>query len=76
MPWPAAGICAQLAIAKWGAVSMVSSCSVGHHLKDLLLCRRVFLDTGKLLGVFIVGSVATVAATVLAFKLLPLASLG
>mmetsp|Transcript_4280 Transcript_4280/g.12066 ORF Transcript_4280/g.12066 Transcript_4280/m.12066 type:complete len:224 (+) Transcript_4280:135-806(+) len=38
--------------------------------------RRVFLDTGKLLGVFVVGSVATVLSTLAAFALLPLASLG
>jgi len=38
--------------------------------------RRVFFDTGRLLSVFLLGSVATVVATLVAFKLMPLASLG
>jgi hypothetical protein len=38
--------------------------------------RRVFFDTGKLLSVFMLGSVATILSTLAAFKLMPLASLG
>ncbi|GAB4821763.1 hypothetical protein N2152v2_008809 [Parachlorella kessleri] len=38
--------------------------------------RRMVKDTGKLLSAFIWGSVATVAGSLLAFKLLPLRGLG
>ena len=36
----------------------------------------MLFDTGQMLIIFIVGSVATVAGTLLSFKLLPLAALG
>ena len=39
-------------------------------------CRRMLFDTGRLLLIFIAGSVATLIGTLVAFKLLPLASLG
>eukprot|EP00891_Asterochloris_glomerata_P004584 jgi/Astpho2/4584/e_gw1.00067.194.1_t len=38
--------------------------------------RRVIKDTGRLLLIFLIGSVATVCGTLLALKLLPLRSLG
>ena len=41
-----------------------------------LICRKVFKETGKLLGAFVLGALATVAGTVLAFKLVPLTALG
>ena len=43
---------------------------------DTALHRRMVKDTGKLLSAFIWGSVATVAGSLLAFKLLPLRGLG
>ena len=47
-------------------------------LLDACLCmfRRILFDTGRLLLIFCAGSVATVIGTLIAFKLLPLASLG
>ena len=42
----------------------------------LAFCRRMVRDTGRLLSAFVWGSVATVAGSLLAFKLLPLRSLG
>ena len=39
-------------------------------------CRRMLFDTGRLLLIFIAGSFATLIGTLVAFKLLPLASLG
>jgi ferric-chelate reductase len=38
--------------------------------------RRVFKDTGRLLVAFLIGSVATVAGTLVAIKLLPLTDMG
>ena len=38
--------------------------------------RRVFKDTGNLLVAFLVGSAATVAGTLVAFKALPLSDMG
>lgn len=38
--------------------------------------RRVIKDTGRLLVAFLIGSVATVAGTLVAFKALPLADMG
>ncbi|CAK0784261.1 hypothetical protein CVIRNUC_007465 [Coccomyxa viridis] len=38
--------------------------------------RRIFKETGKLLIVFSIGSVATVVGTLVAFKLIPLQALG
>ena len=38
--------------------------------------RRVFKDTGRLLVAFLVGSVATVVGTLVAFKALPLLDMG
>lgn len=49
------------------------------HYQDARLCldfRRVFKDTGRLLVAFLVGSAATVAGTLLAFKALPLSDMG
>ena len=45
-------------------------------LMPVLLCRRVFKDTGRLLLAFLIGSVATVAGTLVAFKALPLRDMG
>ena len=39
-------------------------------------CRRVFRDTGRLLVAFLLGSVATVIGTLVAFKALPLTDMG
>ena len=41
-----------------------------------LAYRRVFKDTGRLLVAFLIGSAATVAGTLLAFKALPLLDMG
>ena len=38
--------------------------------------RRVFKDTGRLLVAFLLGSVATVIGTLVAFKALPLLDMG
>lgn len=43
---------------------------------DCLVARRVFKDTGRLLIAFLLGSVATVIGTLVAFKALPLLDLG
>jgi hypothetical protein len=39
-------------------------------------CRRTIQETGQLLVVYLLGSVGTVFGTLVAFKILPLASLG
>ena len=41
-----------------------------------VLRRRVFKDTGRLLLAFLIGSAATVAGTLVAFKALPLRDMG
>ena len=41
-----------------------------------LPCRRVIKDTGRLLLIFLIGSIATVCGTLVALKMLPLRSLG
>ena len=38
--------------------------------------RRVIKDTGRLLLIFFIGSIATVCGTLVALKMLPLRSLG
>lgn len=38
--------------------------------------RRMLFDTGRLLIIYCAGALATVIATLVAFKLLPLTSLG
>ena len=42
----------------------------------ILMPRRIFKETGKLLIAFSIGSVATVVGTLVAFKLIPLQALG
>lgn len=65
----------------WGLVYQVLGClslvyqplnaSIYQHA-----CRRVLRDTGPLLVAFLIGSVATVIGTLVAFKALPLLDLG
>ena len=45
-------------------------------IQHFALRRRVFKDTGRLLVAFLIGSAATVAGTLVAFKALPLRDMG
>ena len=50
--------------------------SCGPSLLHIPTRRKILADTGKLLAAFCIGACATIAGTLVAFKILPLTTLG